>query len=190
MFGGSPIMMQPQFAPQPVQAYPQQRQAQPQTAQPQPWPPQAAQLRQQPQPQFQPPPLAAQQPIEKPVVRGIRPDEVPMPAYVAVAESVKLAPVSLPSPEELGVGLAARTPASRVDWNAAHARFQQLGGIGLQTTQLADGRVRVAFVLRTSRSDLVHHVEATAATEAEAVAVVLVEAERWAGGNAITQPSP
>ncbi|HYV34285.1 MAG TPA: hypothetical protein VE988_01190 [Gemmataceae bacterium] len=180
MIGGSPMMMQPQFAPQPVQIYQPPRQGQAQVAQPQPWPPQQAQPRQQPQPQFQPPPLAAQQPTGPPIVRGIRPDEVPAQAYVPVVESVKMAPVRLPSPEELGVGLKAPAPAASVDWNTAHARLQQLGGIGLQSTHLPDGRVRVAFLLRTNQVNQVHHVEATASTEAEAVAVALSEAEKWA----------
>jgi hypothetical protein len=90
-------------------------------------------------------------------------------------------PLRLPSPEEAGVAVA--SAPCKVDWNALRDRLQQLGGVGLQTAQLPDGSYRVAFVMRTNQPDRFHNIEATAATEGEAVNVALLRAEQWATGK-------
>jgi hypothetical protein len=89
--------------------------------------------------------------------------------------------LSLPSPEEAGV--AGPRAAGNVDWNATRARLQQLGGIGLQLAQLGDGSFRVAFVMLTNQVNCYHNIEATAATEAEAVSAAISRAEEWASGK-------
>ena len=89
--------------------------------------------------------------------------------------------MTLPSPEELGVAPQSNPISNvRIDWNVMHDRLQRLGGMGWQTGELPDGRFRAAFVLRTNQPDHVHHVEATAQTEAEAVGAALASAEQWA----------
>jgi hypothetical protein len=103
------------------------------------------------------------------------------PAQPLATVPAKRQPLSLPSPEEAGV--TGPRAAGIVDWNATRARLQQLGGIGLQLGQLADGSFRVAFVMLTNQVNCYHHIEATAATEAEAVSAAIVQAEQWASGK-------
>jgi hypothetical protein len=168
---------------QPMQyPYPQQQQQQGRP-QPPPWPPRSS-----------PPPQTAQQQPTPPITaRGMMPDTPKV-----VGPALKLTQVSMPSPDEVGVvppaakGIAmpspgdigvvppAKTAAAKVDWNETRSRLDRLGAIGLQTIQMNDGRHRIAFVLRTRQADQVQHVEATAATEAEAVALALERAEQCA----------
>ena len=180
MIGGPPIRMQPQFVQPPMQAYPG-RQGVPMQA-PQPWPPASAQA---PPPQFRPvPPATAQQPAAPSLVRAKPYDDPPPPRLPMTHSVVYQAPVSLPSPGELGLSPLTRPSAPAnvrpVDWNATHERLRQLGAIGVQSVPLPDGRYRVAVVLGTGNADQVHHIEATAATEAEAVSAALERAEQWA----------
>jgi hypothetical protein len=185
MIGRAPMMMQPQFIAPPMQTFPgpqvgQQQWQQPRVQQPA-QPPQQAAVR---------PPLTAaqqQQPVQPIVARG-KPYDEPAPQAIQPFKksTAKVDPLALPSPEELGVAPAV-TPsapqAAKVDWNATHDRLQKLGGTAFQSAQLGDGSYRVGFVLRTNQADQVHHIEATAATEAEAGAVALGHAEQWAFGR-------
>ena len=188
MIGRAPMMMQPQFISPPMQTYPgpqvgqmpgQQQWQQPRVQQP---------VQPQQQAAVRPPLTAAQlqqqQPVQPIVARG-KPYDEPAPQAIQPFKksSAKADPLALPSPEELGVAPASRpsSPAvAKVDWNATHDRLQKLGGTAFQSAQLNDGSYRVGFVLRTNQTDQVHHIEATAATEAEAVAVALGHAEQWA----------
>jgi hypothetical protein len=176
MIGGSPMMSQPQFMPQPMQTFPGPPQSQVQV--PQPWPPPRVQPAQ--PPQVKPASATAQQPILPAVVRGKLDDDPDTMVKPLSLAKVQLTPVSLPSPEELGVAFA--VPA-KVDWNATRERLNHLGAIGLQMVQMTDGSYRIAFVMRTNQADHVHHIEATAATEAEAVALAMTRAEQWAVGG-------
>jgi len=156
---------------------------------PQPWMPPRVQPAQQPQvkPQGQlavgDSPGAKLQPVQPIVARGKPYEDPPAPPIQPLNKNnAKSAPLTLPSPQELGVPATER-PAAKVDWNATHERLEQLGGTGFQTARLSDGRFRVGFVLRTNQADQVHHIEATAATQAEAVAAALRHAEQWASGQ-------
>src|SRR4051812_18556913 len=77
-------------------------------------PPMAAPVAQRP---ALPPAAVAQQPLPAPRFRAQAPEE---PAVV-----LPPAPVAMPSPEQLGVALAA--PAGGVDWTATHQRLDRLG---------------------------------------------------------------
>jgi hypothetical protein len=178
MIGRAPMMMPQQFVTQPMQSFPgpQPQQWQPPRVQPaqqaQVKPPAATQ-----QQQVKPPAMLAQQPVQPILARGMRGDDPPVAPVRPQTNNVKAAPLALPSPEELGVAPA------KVDWNATHDRLQRLGGTGFQLAQLADGRHRVGFVLRTNQPDQVQHIEATASTQAEAVTAALAKAEQWATGQ-------
>jgi hypothetical protein len=172
---------------------------QPSYVQPQPMPlrqsPQAQRLEPPPWPPRTNPPQTAQQPVAPITARGMM-AETPKVVSPPLIPTPKLNPVSMPSPDEVGVvppgaksvampslgavGMPqpAKAGGSKVDWNETRERLDRLGAIGLQTAKLADGRHRVAFVLRTRQADQVQHVEATAATEAEAVALALDRAEK------------
>jgi hypothetical protein len=185
MIGRAPMMLPPQYVAGPVQSFPgpQPGQVQP----PKQWlPPRVQPAQQTQQGQVKPPTAVAQQPVQPIVARGMRADDPPIQPVRPVINNTKAGPLTLPSPEELGVAprppLPA-TPVAKVDWNATHDNLQRLGGTGFQLAQLADGRFRVAFVLRTNQADQVHHIEATAATQADAVASALARAEQWASGQ-------
>jgi len=158
MTGGQPVFVAPpQYVsgPQYVQPRPVQQVAQP-------WPPRSSQ-----------PTQPAQQ---APTFRAKPYDDKPAPVQ-AQAPAPKLEPLTLPSPESLG--LAPKAPA-KVDWNATLERLDRLGRIGHQVVQLDDGRCRVLLVMRTRQADQVQRIEATAASEAEAVGLALARAEEWA----------
>src|SRR5262245_46554723 len=115
---------QPRFAPGPMPA-------QPATYAPVPAQPQ--------QPAF-----VQQQPPPPRVLRGQAAEE-PRPAPV---ES-RPAPLSMPSPEELGVA-AARPAAGAPGLDAAHRRLEQLGATCFHLERLPEGGCRATCVLPTA----------------------------------------
>jgi hypothetical protein len=163
MFGGAPTMLPPNVMP--MQMMPVQM--------PQPWPPQTA------APPMPPPAnwTAA------PVVRGQMGHDEPLalPAPPPPAAPVMAPPLRLPTPEDAGV--AAPRLVLLVDWNAIRERLLQLGGTVTPPVQLPEGGFRVVFMMSTSQANCYHHIEATAATEAEAVRAALARAEEWASGR-------
>jgi hypothetical protein len=173
--GGQPVIMsQPpiQYGQPPVQ-YAQPRPPQSAAQAPQPWPPR---------------PVAQQQPVQQPVQQKPQVATQPRPYTAAagkiddvpqelVKAPVKMAPLTLPAPEALGVAAAA-VPA-KVDWNTTLERVRGLGGIGHDVVQLTDGRYRVAFVVRTGQSDQIQSIVATGGTEAEAVTAALARTEEF-----------
>jgi hypothetical protein len=171
-------MVPPAYTQQPPMQYQYPAQPPGRFAPPQ-WPPQTAQ---QPAP---PPPITARGMMQDPP-NMTNPPLLPAPKLTAVSmpspEEMGVVPakVGLPSPDELGVVPPGRTAAAIIDWNETRSRLDRLGAIGWQSTQLNDGRHRVAFVLRTKQADQVQHIEATATTEAEAVTAALARAEEWA----------
>jgi hypothetical protein len=170
---------------QPAQGFPQQQFA-PQT-----------QVRP-PQQQWVPPPppnvlpsgrtlAGAQTPAapREPIARG-KFDDIPAPA--ATPAWSKPTPVTLPSPEQLGVACTAAAPRTAVtpetaDWNATHTRLRQLGALGWQVARLPQGGYRFTFLLPTAQPNCSRHVEATGASEAEAVRLALASVEPQAGAG-------
>ncbi len=117
-----------------------------------------------------PPPQAAQAPRPQ-VARGKIDDPAPAPT-----PAWKSAPrLSLPEPEQLGVTAAGASAG--VDWNATHARLRRLGAVGWQLGRLPQGAYRFTFVLPTADANRTRHVEATGASEAEAVRLALASVE-------------
>jgi len=117
------------------------------------------------------PALAQQQPRREPVARAQMEDPPPVP--IAPRPSA----LRLPAPEELGVATAQWTPttvpATPLDWNATHAQLNRLGAVSVQLVRLPCGRYRFTFVLPTADPQRSRHVEATGATETEAVHAAL-----------------
>jgi hypothetical protein len=123
--------------------------------------------------------------VVQPLVAAPKLAPVPMPSpqevgILPVAKAASGQAVRIPSPEEVGVAPPVKQASAKTDWNAAHERLERLGAISLQTIRLDDSRYRVTFMLRTNQPDRVQHVEAVAATEHEALAVALARAENWA----------
>jgi hypothetical protein len=105
-----------------------------------------------------PPPVAMLPPADpmRPKVRAVREDMPPR--------------LVLPSPESLGIAVAAPAPTA-VDWNQMQARLERLGVVRLGRDRLPEGGYRVVLGLPT------HQVEATGMTEAAAVLLALERAE-------------
>lgn len=104
----------------------------------------------------------------RPVFRGQAPDEpTPRPA-----------PLSIPSPEELGVS-PARPAGGAADLAAARRRFKELGAVCFQIEDLPQGGCRIVCLLPTAQPERHHRIEAEAPTEAEAVRLALARADQW-----------
>src|SRR5438132_557177 len=91
-----------------------------------------------------------------------------------------VAPLSLPSPEALGIQASKAAPAATIDWNIVHARLQRLGALGIHMDRLPQG-VRVTLHLPAGQQQT-QHIEAVADSEAAAVHAAVENAEAWARG--------
>jgi hypothetical protein len=94
------------------------------------------------------------------------------------------APLVLPSPEALGIRVSNPVPVAvpSLDWNTVHARLQRLGALGFHLDRLAQGGVRVTFMLPAGGQSA-HQIEVVADTEAAAVGAALEHAEAWSSGQ-------
>ena len=110
-------------------------------------------------------PRAAAPAQRQPLARAKAPDE-PTPA--------RPAPLTMPSPEQLGVTV--RPVASAADWTALHARMKQVGVVSFHMDTLPDGRYRFTCWLPQGQPGVTQRIEALAATEAEAVRLGLERA--------------
>jgi hypothetical protein len=123
--------------------------------------------------------LAQQQPARsRPIIRAQREDD---PARTPVASRV--APIVLPTPEQLGVGLSKESQRKAIDWANVHDRLERLGASCFHQQKVPEGGYRITCLLPTAQSERTHRIEAQAATEAEAVRAVLARAEQWAAGR-------
>jgi hypothetical protein len=172
MIGRAPMMSQPVYQQVPVQSYPGQDFA----SQPMAWP--------QASPAWQQAPVnatwAPQPPATQPIFRGKGEDEpfdnTTVPASVAPSAPAALV---MPSPGELGVA-ESRGRDGKADWNNARERLQQLGAIAFNLDQLGGEGCRFSCFLPTASPSRTHHIEATAASESEAIRLALAKAEEWA----------
>lgn len=86
--------------------------------------------------------------------------------------------LAIPSPEELGIARASIDEA-QPDWAAFHRQLDTLGARSFHVEKLPQGGYQFSCLLPTSQADRCHRVEATAATEAQAIRMALQEAEQW-----------
>jgi hypothetical protein len=82
-------------------------------------------------------------------------------------------PVSLPSPDQLGVG---RRSADNVDWVETHRRLQELGAVGFQLEPAHNGGFCFACLLPSAQPDRPFRVEGQGMTQSEAVRLALARA--------------
>jgi hypothetical protein len=112
----------------------------------------------------------AQAPAPRPpVVRAQMAEDVVSPA--------RIAPVAMPSPDQLGVNV--RPAAGACDWTAIHRRMQELGVVSFQMDRLNADVFQITCLLPTAEAGRTHRIEAHGSTEAEAVRCALDEAQRW-----------
>jgi hypothetical protein len=131
------------------------------------------------------PQLAGDPPRRGFTARGVPEDEAPQ-APVAVAAAVPPpAPLTLPPPAALGLAEPpdGTAPVAEMDAGRAHQRLRELGLVGFKVRQEANGW-RFVCELRTARPGTLHRIETgPAATEAQALALAVAEADRWARGR-------
>jgi hypothetical protein len=99
-------------------------------------------------------------------------------------DPLPVTPITLPSPDALGLARVLRAPAEpRVDWEAARKQLRDLGAVQFQCEQLPEGGCRFVCQLATTELGRSHSIEARAGTEAEAIRQVLARAEQWRRAN-------
>jgi hypothetical protein len=84
----------------------------------------------------------------------------------------------MPTPEQLGVA-SAPTTNDELDWNATRRQLEKLGAACFRIDKLESGGCRFTCLLHTQQSGFTHRVEADAPNAAEAVQLVLKQAEEW-----------
>ncbi|HWY88320.1 MAG TPA: hypothetical protein VNX28_16530 [Gemmataceae bacterium] len=132
---------------------------------------------------------APRMPVAAAMAAGVtNPSAAPRPTIRLQAPDTLLVrppvPVVLASPEALGIRLSPPEPAAvaPLDWNNAHARLQRLGALGFHLDRLAQGDVRVTFML-SDGDRRAHQIEVVAGSESAAVTAALENAEAWASGQ-------
>ena len=138
-------------------------------------------------PQFPTQPRLPSRPPVVPANAGVQPSQpamasLPPPRTVrgqADDEPVESRPLVLPTPEQLGIAVPTTT-ASPIDWTAIHRRLDQMGATCFQLERPVGGGCRVTCLLPTGQANHSRRLEAQANTQAEAVRLVLDQAEEWA----------
>lgn len=92
------------------------------------------------------------------------------------------ATLSLPAPEKLGIAppqsaAPVQVATAKVDWNEVHGELRRLGAVGFDLRTLPDGSRRAMLTLPAGQSGKCRLIEATATTEAAAVAAALSRAQ-------------
>jgi hypothetical protein len=105
-------------------------------------------------------------------VRGVPEEpEVPPPAPPP-------APLLVPTPEQCDV--APRPMVAGTDWSSAHMRLDRLGATCFHLEHVPGGCSHCTCLVPGAGAGQTQHFEARAASDAEAVQLVLTEAEKWA----------
>ena len=120
---------------------------------------------------FQAPPqrqlASVPQQQQRPVVRGVAPEEK--------KPVVRREPVTLPSPDQLGIQPIDPTI---VDWNATMTRMKTMGVLEFGMGRV-EGGYRFSVVMATSEPGRTYRIDGTGANEADAVRVCLDKTHRW-----------
>jgi hypothetical protein len=86
----------------------------------------------------------------------------------------------MPSPEQLGIVQGQTKPSDMVDWTRTRQCLDRLGATSFQMEKLDQGGFRFLCLLPTGKPGCNHRVEAVAASEADAIRLVLHKSEDWA----------
>lgn len=167
-----------------MEMMPQEQFAQPQFIQP------PTQFFQPPRQQWQGTPGPAPAPARMPVAsRPMNPSPAavasqptaPAPKFRAQMDDEPPPPrrLALPSPEDLGVTAARLAQPDSLDWSAAHRQLDRLGATCFHLEKTAQGGCLVTCLLPTNQQNRTRRIEAQGSNEAEAVQLVLQQAEEW-----------
>jgi hypothetical protein len=113
-----------------------------------------------------------------PKVRFQKPDDPPASERRPETKSVAL---TLPTPEQLGIGSPAAAPAN-LDMNALNNRLDELGAESTEWVKTPEG-YRFTCKLASADRSRTQRLEAEGPTRAEAARVLLARAEQWAQGK-------
>ncbi len=165
MLGGPPIMSQPVYLSSPPTYPPASYPAVPAMASPGTWTGRPAQTA--PAPPSSNLVRAQQSATPRPIFRAKGRDEpTPTPSFAPVADApgspTMPRPVSIPTPEQLGIAPAIVASAADLDWTATHRQLERLGAICYHFDKLETGGCRFACLLPTRQAGLTHRVEADA----------------------------
>ena len=117
---------------------------------------------------------APQPSAPRPIIRAKGPDE-PLASMSIQAPT----PLTMPTPEQLGVRASSTSAKVDLDLTAAYRRLESLGAVCVRLDKLDTGDSRFTCFLPTGQAGVNHRVEADAANPAEAVRLVLKQAEDW-----------
>lgn len=117
---------------------------------------------------------APQPTTPRPIFRAKGPDE-PSASPVSVPARIPT-PLSMPTPEQLGV---ARAPVSVTEELDCTAQLEKLGAVCFRMDQLKTGGCRFTCLLPTRQTGITHRVEVEAPTATEAARMVLEQAQEW-----------
>jgi len=120
---------------------------------------------------------APQSTTPRPIFRAKGPDAEPVPSIQTVSRNPL--PISIPTPEQLGVATAPVFTNENLDLTATHRQLEKLGAVCFRMDKLAGG-CQFTCLLATRQPGFTHRVEATAPSAAEAARLVLHQAEDWA----------
>ncbi len=124
------------------------------------------------------PPRAQAQTSAPPKVRFQKPDDPPGSERHPEKTTAAL---TLPPPEQLGIGSPAAAAAD-LDLNALNTRLDELGAESTEWRKTAEG---YRFVCKLASADgmRTQRLETAGATRAEAARLLLAKAEKWARGE-------
>jgi hypothetical protein len=114
-------------------------------------------------------------PSSRPIIRAKGPDE-PLSSQQPPGTGSAV-PLTIPPPEQLGISLPSVPKTNAPNWVE---ELERLAAISYRLDKLAEGGCRFTCLLPTSHPGFNHRVEAEAATETEAVRLVLDKAREWA----------
>jgi hypothetical protein len=119
--------------------------------------------------------------LPRPIIRAVPEDGPPFsrPVQTGTPQS----PVTLPPPEQLGIGLAQATGSARLDWNQVHQELRRLGTLNFQMQRLPEGNYRLTLILPTAQPDRTLRVEAQGCSEGEAVRSAIAQVEQGLVGR-------
>ena len=117
-------------------------------------------------------------PSSRPIIRAKGPDEPTSSRQLATTSAA--GPLTIPPPEQLGISLPSVPKTNAPNWVE---ELERLAAISYRLDKLAEGGCRFTCLLPTSHPGFNHRVEAEAATETEAVRLVLDKAREWAAEN-------
>jgi hypothetical protein len=110
------------------------------------------------------------------VARG-KIDDRPLPERKESKEK-KLALITLPSPEELGI-VSANATNDSFDWSPVQHRFRDAGATCIHVDFLPDGACKVVCLLATENAYRNHRIEAQASSEEETARLALAKLKEW-----------